>query len=174
MVIDKLSNTAADWELSLKQLLPLFGHRNWIVVADSAYPDQSNPGIETIATRMDQIEVLSKVLAAIESSLHIRARILVDEELDLVTEQVAPGVNQYRQELTRLAGSRTFERLPHEQIISKLDESAKLFRILILKSNLAIPYTSVFFELDCGYWTPEAEKALRASLQKQSSNGNEL
>ena len=154
------------WRERFESLLPLYGHRNWIVVADSAYPAQSNPCIETIATGMDQIEVLSEVLSAIESNRHIRARILVDEELDLVAEQYAPGVNQYRQELTRLAGNRTFERLPHEQIISKLDESAKLFRILILKSKLAIPYTSVFFELDCGYWTPEAEKALRASFQK--------
>jgi len=31
-------------------LLPLFGHRNWIVVADSAYPAHSMPGIETIVS----------------------------------------------------------------------------------------------------------------------------
>jgi hypothetical protein len=35
----------ADWKQQLKDLLPLFGHRNWIVVADSAYPAQSRSGI---------------------------------------------------------------------------------------------------------------------------------
>ena len=65
--------------------------------------------------------------------------------------------------------------LPHDQIIAKLDESARLFRILILKSTLAIPYTSVFLELDCGYWTREAEQNLRLSLGRleQRRNGQD-
>ncbi len=54
--------------------------------------------------------------------------------------------------------------LDHERIIAKLDESAKLFNVVILKSTLAIPYTSVFLELDCGYWNANAEKRLRDSL----------
>ena len=29
---------------------PVMGHRNWVVVADLAYPAQSRAGIETIAT----------------------------------------------------------------------------------------------------------------------------
>jgi hypothetical protein len=29
---------------------------------------------------------------------------------------------------------------------------------------LAQPYTSVFLRLDCGYWSAEAEEALRAAL----------
>ena len=36
------------WEQLLEERLPLFGHRNWIVVADAAYPAQCRPGIETI------------------------------------------------------------------------------------------------------------------------------
>jgi len=45
--------------------LPLYGHRNWIVVADSAYPAQSKSGIQTIASGEDQIPVVQKVLDAI-------------------------------------------------------------------------------------------------------------
>ena len=30
----------AAWEARLDELLPQFGHRNWFVVADSAYPAQ--------------------------------------------------------------------------------------------------------------------------------------
>jgi hypothetical protein len=55
--------------------------------------------------------------------------------------------------------------LPHEEIIAKLDDCARLFRILILKTNLTIPYTSVFFELDCGYWSAEAEQRLRQAMR---------
>ena len=54
--------------------------------------------------------------------------------------------------------------LPHEQIIAKLDQTAQVFRVLIIKTELTIPYTSIFFELDCGYWTPRAEQRLRQAM----------
>ena len=53
------------WESSFKQLLLLYGHRNWIVVADSAYPFQWDPGIKTAFTGSDHTEVLKKVLDAV-------------------------------------------------------------------------------------------------------------
>jgi hypothetical protein len=52
----------------------------------------------------------------------------------------------------------------HEDIIQEIDASAKLFNVLIIKTDLAIPYTSVFFQLECGYWNTEAEKNLRTKL----------
>ena len=55
-------------------------------------------------------------------------------------------------------------RLPHEQIIHKLDQAAEMFRVLILKTDGTIPYTSVFFELDCGYWNADAEQRLRQAM----------
>ena len=45
-----------------------------------------------------------------------------------------------------------------------LDAAGRAFRVLLLKTTLALPYTSVFVELDCGYWSAEAEAALRAAI----------
>ena len=50
-----------DWRDRLNEVLPLFGHRNWIVVVNSAYPTQSNPSIETIVAGGDQIAVIEYV-----------------------------------------------------------------------------------------------------------------
>jgi len=36
--------------------------------------------------------------------------------------------------------------------------------VLVIKTPLALPYTSVFVQLDCGYWTPEAEQQLRRAM----------
>lgn len=157
---------ADPWELSLKRLLRLWGHRNWIVIADSAYPAQSNPGIETVVTEADHLKVLKATLDAIDNSAHVRPNIYLDAELELVADKDGPGITRFRQELTRVLGSRETQALPHDQVIAKLDESAKLFRVLILKSTLTIPYTSVFLELECGYWTSESEQNLRRSLQR--------
>ena len=156
--------TKPDWERQLNSLLPLFGHRNWIVVADSAYPAQSRPGIETIVSGAGQIEVARKVLDAIAASKHVRANIYLDQELEFVAEQAAPGVSGYRTQLADLLKTANATTMPHEQIIAKLDQTAQVFRVLIVKTELTIPYTSIFFELDCGYWSAEARQRVRQAM----------
>ena len=153
-----------DWELRLRSLLPVFGHRNWIVVADSAYPAQSKPGIETVFAGGDQVDALRRVFNAIAGAAHVRANIYVDRELEFVAEHDAPGVLDYRAELYRLLGA-SVRKTPHEEIIARLDQAAQIFRVLIVKTEMTIPYTSVFFELDCGYWSAEAETRLRKKMK---------
>ncbi len=153
-----------DWERQLHALLPLFGHRNWIVIADSAYPAQSKPGIETIFAGQAQIHVVQRVLEAITACDHIRANVYVDKELAFVAENDAPGIAEYSKQLEAVLYGSRVNRIPHEQIIHKLDQSAQVFRILIIKTDMTIPYTSVFFELDCGYWNAGAEERLRQAM----------
>lgn len=154
------------WKTRLKQELPAYGHRNWIVVADSAYPKQSAPGIETIATGKGQLEVLECVLKEIEAADHVQAIVLLDAELDSVSTVDAPGVAAYRAQLKTLLEGKQVKVMPHEDIIRELDEGSKLFNVLLLKTDLTIPYTSVFLQLDCGYWNADKEERLRASLKK--------
>jgi hypothetical protein len=155
---------SADWERSLSSLLPLFGHRNWIVVADWAYPAQSSPGVFTICANADQMHVVKKVSGAITAGKHVRANVYLDQELAFVAETDAPGITAYRDELTALLGETAIARLPHEQIIARLDQAAETFRVLVIKTDMTIPYTSVFFELDCGYWDAGAEERLRGAM----------
>jgi len=159
--------TPQGWRDTLEKRLPVFGHRNWIVVADWAYPKQSAPGIETVYTDAGQVEVLGEVLRAIDSADHVRPVIMCDAELESVTEAAAPGVDAYRSQLKELLGDRPVKVLPHEEIIGELDEGAKLFNILILKTDMTIPYTSVFIELDCGYWDARSEAELRKRVDGQ-------
>ena len=150
-----------DWEQQLNALLPLFGHRNWIVVADSAYPAQSRPGIETIVAGGEQIDVVGKVWSAIAACSHVRANVYADKEIAFVAASDAPGIGEYRKHLDDMLKGARLSYAPHEEIIAKLDKAAEVFRILIIKTAMTIPYTSVFFELDCGYWSAEAEERLR-------------
>jgi D-ribose pyranose/furanose isomerase RbsD len=159
---------ATDWRVRLNQQLQLMGHRNWIAVVDSAYPLQTSPGIETIETNDDQLRVVQTVLNQIAKAKHVRPVIFTDAELKLVPESDAKGVAAYREALAGLldktAGKAEAQSLPHEQIISKLDEAGKTFHILVLKTTLTIPYTSVFIQLECGYWGADAEKRLREAM----------
>ena len=158
-----------DWMQVLNERLALYGHRNWIVVADSAYPAQAREGVQTIVSNADQMEVLRFLTDRLSTATHVRPIILIDRELKYVPESDAPGITAYRNQVNALFNNRELQSLPHEEIISKLDKTGQTFRVLIIKTNLTLPYTSVFFELDCAYWSAEAEARMRAAMSKQEN-----
>lgn len=162
------AHNSPGWQQLVAERLPVYGHRNWIVIADSAYPAQSRPGIETVVSGADQLDVLKKVLAQLSASRHIRPIIYTDKELRFVPEAEAPGIENYRRQLNALFKGVSVQSLPHEEIISKLDSAGQTFRVLIIKTNLTIPYTSVFLQLDCAYWSAESESKLRAAMAADS------
>jgi hypothetical protein len=154
-----------EWQRKVKDELPLMGHRNWIVIVDSAYPLQSGAGVETIETGQDQLHVLDYVLDSVKNSPHVRPIVHTDAELQYVPESEAPGVERYRQEVkTRFAGLPS-DSLLHQTLIDRLNELGKSFHVLILKTNMTIPYTSVFLQLDCRYWSAESEARLRTTMK---------
>jgi L-fucose mutarotase/ribose pyranase (RbsD/FucU family) len=154
------------WQSRLDTVMPEYGHRNWIVIADAAYPKQSAPGIETIATGMDQFEVLEAVLAAVDAAPHVQPIVMLDAELEHVAPEDAPGVAKYRARLKDVLKDRQVQVKPHEEIIAKLDADSEMFNVLLLKTDLVIPYTSVFLQLDCGYWNAEKEARLRDLISR--------
>ncbi len=165
MTFSASAMAAGDWKQKLEQDISLFGHRNWIVVADSAYPLQTSPGIETITVDANQLAVVEEVLTDLSKAKHVRPIIYTDSELNYVPEKEANGVTAYREALATLLASQETHKLLHEQIIQKLDEAGKTFTVLIIKTPLTIPYTSVFFQLDCGYWSDQDEAQLRAAMK---------
>jgi L-fucose mutarotase/ribose pyranase (RbsD/FucU family) len=155
---------AADWRSILRARVPLFGHRNWIVVADAAYPAQSAPGIETVVAGAGMVDVLREVVTVLAAAPHVRPILHADSELAFVAESDAPGVGEFRTKLGDVLKGRAVDVIPHEKILAKLDAAGGMFQVLIIKTELTIPYTSIFIELDCGYWSAEAEGRLRASI----------
>lgn len=156
------------WKQIIQSRLPLYGHRNWIVIADSAYPSQSAEGIETIVADAGQLEVLDYVLRALATSRHVMPAIYTDQELHFLTDKDAPGISGYRDQLMAMLKDRKASSLLHEQLIAKLDSVSKTFRVLIVKTNIAIPYTTVFLQLNCSYWPPESEARLRAEMARRA------
>jgi hypothetical protein len=155
-----------DWRTVVDDEIPLLGHRNWILIVDSAYPLQSSPGVETVETDAPQVEVLRHVLSSIDRSIQLRPDIFLDKELSFVPEEDVSGVSAYRRELQGVLSSFSAESVPHEQLIGRVDEAGKTMHVLVLKSRIAIPYSSVFIRLNCKYWGDDAEKRMRARMAK--------
>jgi RbsD / FucU transport protein family len=164
---------APAWMETLTVYLPALGHRNWIVVADSAFPLQTSPGIETIVTNEDHFSVLARVLAAVDAAKHLRPKVYLDKELAFVSEDLAPGADEARRRLGETLAGRGATPVLHEELISRLDQAGKTFKVVMVKTTLAVPYTSVFLELDCGYWAPEAEAKMREKMKAAASGRGE-
>ena len=115
---------------------------------------------------MTSTSVATKGAEALAGSKHVRPTIYLDRELDAVSEKDAPGISEYREQLAGVLGSLKKNPLLHEKIIAKLDEAGKAFKVLMFKTKLTLPYTSIFIQLDCRYWSDGAEKQLRKSIGK--------
>lgn len=162
-----------DCHQRLNELVPLLGHRNWILVVDSAYPLQIAPGVETIDTGASQMDVLRAVMGAIDHSIQLRPVFFRDAELPLISDADAPGASAYREKLNELLRDYTVFSQPHEKLIARVDDAGKTFHVLVLKTNMTIPYTSVFIRLDCKYWTAEQERNLRSVMGNPAHSNRE-
>ena len=162
-------NSGSDWKQILHDRLSEYGHRNWIVIADSAYPAQTNPGIETVVSHEDQPTVLREVLSSLQQSKSVRPIFYLDKELKYVDEDSVPGIGAFRTQLMDQLESQKSQTMLHEQLINKLDQVSKTFKVLIIKTNLTIPYTTVFIELRASYWGDDAEKAMRVRMSKDKA-----
>ena len=159
---DNLQNNT-DWRVELKEKMPLLGHRNWIVVTDMAYPLQSKQGITTLFAEEPYGEVLSYVSTLINETPHVFSHTFLDNELSFLNDEIISGIDVLKEEIYELLqGKVAF--VPHEELIEKLDEISKLYQVVIIKTSLVIPYTSVFFELDCKYWNEEGQAKLELEM----------
>ena len=152
-----------NWKSILSEKLPLLGHRNWIVVTDMAYPLQSNPGVTTLFVNEDFSEVVGYVSQLIASAPHVFAHTYLDQEQHAMSEELCPGWNKYTTSLSRALDIKEITFVPHEDLIHKLDKVSSMFNAIIIKTPLTLPYTSVFFELDCAYWDADREREIRSA-----------
>jgi len=161
---NQASGSSSDWKAIVQNRLPLYGHRNWIVVADSAFPVYATPGIETIVVKEDLPSVLRYVASSISSSRHVRATVFLDKELQFIDEHDYPGATELRSQIAAEFAKEQISSMPHADVMNRIDQSGKTYRILFIKTTATIPYTSVFMRLDCGYLSDEVERKIRTAM----------
>ncbi len=163
------NNPDGNWKKQLNEQLPLLGHRNWILVVDKAFPAQNAPGIVTINTGEALLPVLQYTLDQINSSTHVKPLIFTDKELNYITVAQVPEIVKFKSKLFKIIPEEQAQTLLHDSVFVKIAKASELFRIVVLKTEQVIPYSSVFLQLDCKYWPAENEKLLRESMRNNSS-----
>lgn len=159
--------TMPAWELELRSDVLREGAGNWIVIADAAFPVLSRTGVRTIVTDTDVSGALGIVLDQVERSQHVQPRFYLASELDNIDGVYAPGIQSYERELARTLHGHQTIRLQNRALMLLLADTKKNFQVLVVKTKTALPYSSLFIELDSGYWDSEAEKAMRDRMEAE-------
>jgi hypothetical protein len=157
---------STDWKMEFKQKLPLLGHRNWILVVDKAFPLQQSAGMEYIYAPEGMEAVLNEVISGIKSSDHVSPIIYRDSELDYVKPLVGAKADQLIKATQAILKGTTVNTMLHDSVFKQLDREAGLFKVLVIKTNETVPYSSTFIRLDCGYWNAAKEAELRRQMAK--------
>ncbi len=142
------------------------GAFNWIIVAEPAFPSLSRSGVTTITAPITTIEALDGVLQSIDSHSHVSPVIHLTREANAVTEHETPGINDYRTQLAQVLNGRDTLTLTNHTLNLLITDARKNYRILVIKTSTSLPYTSVFLELESGYWDGASESALRKRMSR--------
>lgn len=152
---------AKPWLETLRYELGYLGARNWVVIGEAAFPVHSRRGLRMIRIDGEIPDVVDAVERVIEEKHHLEPRIYVAAEAASVPHDYAPGIKDYHQDLEEALHGREAVQLDHDRLIAMLNNTREVYRVLIIKTRTALPYTSVFMELGSGYWDAESESALR-------------
>lgn len=161
-VIDDIHLTRSKIAPNLLQL----GARNWVVIAEPACPLPAGSGIVSITVPANSVDTFREVLDLLEIEGAVAPRIWVSYELSVVPEERAPGITRHREELEKLLLGRFHYTVDNRIIDMQLNQAAKDFRILYIRTSTRLPYSNIAIELDSGYWNSDAETEVRRRLQQ--------
>jgi len=164
------SSELSDWKTQVDDRISEFGHRNWILIVDKAFPAQNTDGVITIDTKENLQDVLSFTLQQIAAATHVKPLVYTDTEFAYLNSEQVSGIDEYKKARAKILEKYNPRVLLHDSVFVKIDKASKLFKVLVLKTNEVIPYSSVFIELDCKYWTSEKEKSLRDAMKRNQSD----
>ncbi len=159
-------NQRAALRAELAPHLGVLGARNWIVIADPAYPILAGEGVDVVTVDADSIATLREVLTTLHADGSVTPRLWTCNELEAVPERRAPGVRRYRKELARLTRKYLHYEMTDHIISMQLTQAAQTYRILYIKTTTDLPYSSVAIELDSGYWNSDDEAELREQMEQ--------
>jgi D-ribose pyranose/furanose isomerase RbsD len=155
------------WQAAVDRQAGQLGYRNWIVIAEASFPAHSRPGIRQVNAAADVPEVVDYVLTALEQTENVRPHVYVTRELRSVENDFAPGIDEMRKRLqSSLHGHETTE-LDQQSLLTLMEDANRSFDVLVIRTRTALPYSSVFLELQPGYWDVDSETRLRERIERE-------
>jgi hypothetical protein len=116
---------------------------------------------------VDVPEALDYVLSALEQTENVRPHIYVSRELRSVENDFAPGIDELRKRLKDSLHGHEAAELEQQSLLTLLQDANRSFDVLVIRTTTALPYSSVFLELQPGYWDVDSETRLREKIERE-------
>jgi D-ribose pyranose/furanose isomerase RbsD len=158
---------APTWQSAVTRQSTQLGYRNWIVIAEASFPAHSRHGVRQVNATEDVPEVLDYVLNTLEQTQHVRPQIYLTRELRSVENDFAPGIEDLRKKLKISLHGHEPTELDQQSLLTLLEDANRNFEVLVIRTPTALPYSSVFLELQPGYWDAESETRLRERIERE-------
>lgn len=157
----------ASWKSSVRRQTAELGFRNWIVIAEASFPAYSRNGVNLVTANAEVPEVFAHVLQEIEQTQHVKPNVYLTRELRSMNNDVAPGIDEFRTKTQQILAGRDYTSLDQESLMTLLADANRSFEVLIIRTTSALPYSSIFIELQPGYWDAESEQQLRDRISNE-------
>ena len=155
------------WQGAVDHQVAQLGYRNWIVIAEASFPAHSRIGVRQVSAPVEIPEALDYVLRALEQTENVRPQVYLTRELRSVENDFAPGIDVMRNRIqVALHGHETTE-LDQQSLLTLMEDASRSFDVLVIRTQSALPYSSVFLELRPGYWDADSESRLRERIEQE-------
>lgn len=156
--------TPPPWGEVVSREVNALGIQNWIIVAESSFPVVSRRGVRTIVVDAEVPELVDYVVNELEKSETVTPSFSTARELPFVKNDRAPGVDEFRKLLKTALHGHQVREMDHRSLTLLAHSDSAKYAVLVLKTKTALPYSSVFIELDSGYWDRDSEDNLRRDM----------
>lgn len=155
------------WRAAVDSQAAQLGYRNWIVIAEASFPAHSRPGVRQVAAPVEIPEAVDYVLNALEQTENVRPQVYLTREVRSVENDFAPGIDEFRKRIKESLHGHEPTELDQQSLLTLLEDANRSFDVLVIRTQSALPYTSVFLELQPGYWDAESEARLRDRIASE-------
>lgn len=157
----------AGWKAAVDKQVAQLGYRNWIVVAEASFPAYNRLGVRQVNADVEIPEALDYVLHVMERTENTRPNVYVARELRSVENDYAPGIQPFRERITGALHGHETTQIDHQSLLLLLEDANRSFDVLIIRTQTALPYSSVYLELLPGYWDADSEQRLRERIESE-------
>jgi len=155
------------WQAAVDAQAGQLGYRNWIVIAEASFPAHSRPGVRQVSAPVEIPEAVDYVLNALEQTENLRPHVYLTREVRSVENDFAPGIDEFRKRIKGSLHGHEPTELEQQSLLTLLEDANRSFDVLVIRTQSALPYTSVFLELQPGYWDADSETRLRERIQSE-------
>ena len=155
------------WRGAVDSQAAQLGYRNWIVIAEASFPAHNRPGVRQVSAPVEIPEALDYVLHALEQTENVRPQVYLTREVRAVENDFAPGIDEFRKRIQSALHGHEATELDQQSLLTLLEDANRSFDVLVIRTQSALPYTSVFLELQPGYWDEASETRLRERIERE-------